>query len=126
MLHIKAIVPVILFAFLGFQVAVADNVQQMNDEISSMKKQIAQEKEHIHVLQTEWSYLTRPERIARLEQKFLKLNDTHGQQLAELSDLPFSDEGPIQLAEGEVTIAPYGGVNLVSADAGQAGGWYAR
>lgn len=126
MLHIKVIIPVILFACLALQVAVADNVQQINSQISAMKQQMSEEKETIHVLQTEWSYLTRPERIARLEQRFLKLEETRGEQLVELADLPFSDEGPIRLAEGDVTITPYGGVSLVSAGGGGAGGWYAR
>lgn len=46
-------------------------VEQLQDELNSLNKQILQEQKAVHVLQAEWGYLTRPERIETLAQRLL-------------------------------------------------------
>ncbi len=46
-------------------------VEKLQDELSALNKQILQEQKAVHVLQAEWSYLSRPERIEELSQRLL-------------------------------------------------------
>ena len=46
-------------------------VEKLQDELSGLNKQILQEQKAVHVLQAEWSYLSRPERIEALSQRLL-------------------------------------------------------
>lgn len=46
-------------------------VEQLQDELNSLNKQILQEQKAVHVLQAEWGYLSRPERIEALAQRLL-------------------------------------------------------
>lgn len=84
-------------------------VQSMDEQIASIRAQIAEERAAIHVLNAEWAYLSRPERIRRLAEKHLQqAEEMEGKQMLELADVPFSPDAPIQLANGDATIAPYG------------------
>lgn len=60
-----------VFVFGLFQVKF--KVQQLHLDSSELKRQLAHEKDSIHVLQAEWAHLNQPERLHRLSQKFLKL-----------------------------------------------------
>ncbi len=46
-------------------------VEELQNQLSSLNKQILQEQKAVHVLQAEWSYLSRPERIEALSQRLL-------------------------------------------------------
>lgn len=84
-------------------------VQSMDEQIASIRAQIAEERAAIHVLNAEWAYLSRPERIRQLAEKHLQqAEEMEGKQMLELADVPFSPDSPIRLANGESTIAPYG------------------
>ena len=53
--------------------AVKYRVQTINDRIISMEKEIASDREAIHVLQAEWSHLNEPERLRNLAIRHLNL-----------------------------------------------------
>jgi len=46
-------------------------VEQLQDELNRLNKQILQEQKSVHVLRAEWSYLARPERIEALAERLL-------------------------------------------------------
>jgi cell division protein FtsL len=57
---------------------------QMNQAV----RQIAQEKAHIGVLETEWQHVASPERIQELAQARLNMTDTASAQLSSFDQLP--------------------------------------
>lgn len=77
-------------------------VSAMEQELSSLNTQIRKEKESVHVLKAEWTYLNRPERIERLSQSLLPdLSVLKPSQLATFDELPVrSGEDEVPLAEG--------------------------
>ena len=52
-----------------------------NNELNNLEKQISTEKETIEVLQAEWSYLNKPERLSKLSEKYLRLAPVRVAQL---------------------------------------------
>lgn len=69
--------------FIKYKVAILD------EEISSMRREISEEQENIHVLQAEWTYLTRPQRIKQLSKKYLGEDYKHPKVVADLGDVPY-------------------------------------
>lgn len=78
-------------------------VQSMDEEIASIRAQIAHEKQAIHVLNAEWAFLTRPERIRVLAEKHLDMQSMDGRQMLELADVPYHPDAQdgVHLANGE-------------------------
>lgn len=62
------------------------NVQR---EIASIERQLEQEQENLHVLQAEWAYLTRPDRLQHLAENNTTLMPVQGVQVIALNALPF-------------------------------------
>ncbi|MBL8639301.1 MAG: hypothetical protein JNK24_02990 [Alphaproteobacteria bacterium] len=60
---------------------VSQKVQQLERQQKSLTAQIAEEKEGIRVLTAEWDYLNRPERLERLSQAYLGLQELTPDQL---------------------------------------------
>lgn len=56
-------------------------VQSLQDDLNKVRKQTVAEQLEIRVLHAEWSYLTQPERLAQLNQKFLSLTPIATKQL---------------------------------------------
>lgn len=46
-------------------------VEQLQNDLSQLNKQILREQNAVHVLRAEWSYLNRPENIENLARKYL-------------------------------------------------------
>lgn len=63
-------------------------VQAVKQEVARVERQLMEEKKNLHVLEAEWSYLARPERLAQLSAKYLQLSTLDGKQLASYSSLP--------------------------------------
>ncbi|MBP5857725.1 hypothetical protein KAJ83_11960 [Marivibrio halodurans] len=64
-------------------------VEALESELARLNKQIVEEQEAVHVLEAEWSYLNRPERIEQLSETFLPmLGRVNPTQVLRLEDLP--------------------------------------
>lgn len=63
-------------------------VQRLEDEIQSIKIDIAEAQESIDVMHAEWGHLTDPRRLAALNTKFMRLVPTEPTQIITLNDLP--------------------------------------
>ena len=93
----------IVLALTVFQIKFA--VQELEGELAGVNAGIVRDQEAIHVLNAEWSYLNRPERIAGLAERFLGFDATVEPQRVSLNDL---DKLPLRLE----------GVVIRAADAG--------
>lgn len=92
-----ALISVTIFAV--FQVKY--KVRDLTRELKEVERQLAIEKEVRHVLRAEWAYLTRPDRIKRLSERYLKLKEV---SVAQLHVMP--DSGSRVLASGNSEITP--------------------
>ncbi len=50
---------------------ISDKIQNTKEEINRLTKKIEQSKNNIHILKAEWAYLSNPQRIKTLSQKYL-------------------------------------------------------
>ena len=67
---------------------VSYRVQSLEDELTRVNRQILQERDTIHVLRAEWSYLNEPTRLAELAQRHLNLAPLAASQMVRIEDLP--------------------------------------
>ena len=69
---------------------IAYEVAQMDKELAALEREIIEEREAIHVLEAEWTYLARPERIEELSRQFLpRMQVLTGDRIGAYGDLPF-------------------------------------
>ncbi|MDX1423309.1 MAG: hypothetical protein R3322_09235 [Kiloniellales bacterium] len=67
---------------------VSQTVERLERELAVEQRTILQHQEAIHVLEAEWSYLNRPERISLLAERFLALAPLSADHVVSLNDLP--------------------------------------
>lgn len=84
--------------------AVKYRVQAMDEEIAVMKTQIEKEHSALHVLNAEWAFLSRPERIRKLVNRHLSLQEVSGQQMIEVADIPSPEDNALHLARSETAV----------------------
>lgn len=63
-------------------------VQALEVELSVLQQQILRDRESIHVLKAEWSFLNDPDRLAELARRHLDMAPVSGTQLARFEDIP--------------------------------------
>lgn len=63
-------------------------VQALEHELSAIQQQILRDREAIHVLHAEWSFLNDPERLAELARRHLEMVPLAGSQIATFADVP--------------------------------------
>jgi hypothetical protein len=81
-------------------------VQRLEDDVLRVDKQIAMDREQIHVLNAEWSYLTQPARLGDLASRHLKLQPLTAAQLGSFDTLPLKGDDPATSAsDRDVPIA---------------------
>lgn len=69
---------------------IAYEVEQMEMELAALEREIIEERETIHVLKAEWTYLARPERVEDLSGQFLpRLQGLTAERIGGYDDLPF-------------------------------------
>jgi cell division protein FtsL len=64
-------------------------VADLERKISSLNREIVQNREAVHVLGAEWSYLNEPSRLAKLASQHLGLKPVTPAQLGTLDSVPF-------------------------------------
>lgn len=64
------------------------SVQDVQREVGSLKAQLASEKESLHLLNAEWAYLNRPDRLRQLADKHLDLMPLDSRQIGQAGVLP--------------------------------------
>ena len=76
----------------------------LDEEIVGLQKDIETERDGVAVLRAEWSLLNRPERIERLEQKYLKLAPARASQLVTLDTVSESDFERARMKAADQTV----------------------
>ena len=62
-------------------------VEDLQDHANALRGQMDEDRRAIKVLEAEWAYLSRPDRLQTLSQKFLVLEPTVARQVGDLADL---------------------------------------
>jgi cell division protein FtsL len=63
-------------------------VQELEGKLARTQAEIQRDREAIHVLRADWSYLNRPQRIARLAEKHLEMMPLTAPQIGRIGALP--------------------------------------
>lgn len=61
--------------------------QRLQQEVMGLERQLVTDRAAIRVLEAEWTYLTRPERLAALSKRYLALAPTRGEQIVPTLDI---------------------------------------
>ncbi len=64
------------------------SVQDVQTNVVTLKAQLASEKESLHLLNAEWAYLNRPDRLRQLADRHLELVPLDTRQIENISVLP--------------------------------------
>ncbi|MCG8512309.1 MAG: hypothetical protein MI741_24075 [Rhodospirillales bacterium] len=62
-------------------------VQDLEEELTSIERAILNEERAIHVLRAEWSHLNDPDRLRQLAARYLELSPVTARQLGKFEDL---------------------------------------
>ncbi len=69
---------------------IAYEVEQMEKELAALEREIIGERKSIHVLEAEWAYLARPERIEELSGQYLpRMQGLTAERIGAYEDLPY-------------------------------------
>ena len=84
---------VTLTCLVGFGMFVTKNqVQNLENELASINRNIEEDVKTIHILKAEWSHLNNPSRLRALATKHISLNQVKAEQIINYSALPFDYE----------------------------------
>jgi len=64
------------------------SVQDVQRKVATLKAELASEKESLHLLNAEWAYLNRPDRLRQLADKHLDLVPLDSRQIESVAVLP--------------------------------------
>lgn len=78
----------------GVLFGVAFEVSSFEERLFELNKQITDDRDAIHVLRAEWSYLNQPERLEGLSHRYLELQPLDGGQIAVIAAVPGQPEAP--------------------------------
>ncbi len=88
-LRITALVYMACFAALSMGLyLVKYTVQDVQRDVASLKQNLGEEKESLHLLNAEWAYLNRPDRLQKLADRHLDMVPLDSRQIEEISVLP--------------------------------------
>jgi cell division protein FtsL len=75
-------------AAVGLLFQITHAVQDLETQLRATQEQIQRDREAVHVLRAEWSYLNRPDRIARLAAKHLDMVPLTAPNITRIAALP--------------------------------------
>jgi hypothetical protein len=104
LLYLSALVLVIVFATWAYRVNYA--AQAALDRVADLRAQIAAEREAIAVLEAEWAYLNRPDRLRALVEQHrdaLGLVPFAPEHFGEATMIPYPPEEDVPLVTGGET-----------------------
>jgi len=78
-----------VLVFAVFQVE--HRVEMLRSELNELNRQVDDDKNVIHVLKAEWSYLNSPIRIEELADKYLELDYVDTVQISDIENIPMSN-----------------------------------
>jgi hypothetical protein len=90
LLHIIAIS--MLIASAGYAYSIKYDTLYYAEQVAKLKSKVQRERDALAVLQAEWQYLDRPDRLQAAADQHLDLQPLKIQQLARLSELPSRPE----------------------------------
>lgn len=88
--RLSTVVWMLLFvasAFLLYMVKY--QVQYLRQQVAETSRELEQERESLHVVQAEWAYLNRPERLQILAREYLASSEMTASQVADIQAIPF-------------------------------------
>ena len=71
---------------------ISQETQLLESELLELRREILREQESIHVARAEWSYLTRPARVAELARRHLDYRPLAAERFIQSSDLRPRDD----------------------------------
>ena len=83
-------------------------VEDLQDHANGLKAQMEEDRRAIKVLEAEWAYLSRPDRLQRLSSKFLILEPTIARQVGDMADLRLKPMDGLEAAPPVVDTAEAG------------------
>jgi cell division protein FtsL len=108
-------------ACIGFGVfRVKHEVQELQEEYARINRQIVAERDAMHVLNAEWSYLNQPQRLADMARRHLELQPIATAQLGRLEALPAKPGAPAMPMVAEAPLAGSSAASLPSSLPGAA------
>jgi len=72
----------------GVLFGIAFEVSALEDRLIVLNEEITRDRDSIHVLRAEWSYLNQPARLEGLSRRYLELQPLEGGQFSEIAALP--------------------------------------
>jgi cell division protein FtsL len=88
-LRITALIYMACFAALAMGLyLVKYSVQGVQRDVATLKQQLATEKESLHLLNAEWAYLNRPDRLRQLAERHLDMVPLDSRQIEEIKAIP--------------------------------------
>jgi cell division protein FtsL len=85
----------------AFLFAIKHKVQNLNKELNEINSKIVSEKENIHILKAEYTYLTNPKRIKKLIDSNLALQTVKPDQIVEPSAIQPTAPLPVPIEKAE-------------------------
>lgn len=64
-------------------------VKNLENELTTINRQISEDTKAVHILKAEWSHLNSPERLRELNSRISSLSPVKAQQIIDYANLPF-------------------------------------
>ena len=88
-MNLRVLINMVCLAVLAIGVyLVKYSVQDVQSNVVTLKTQLASEKESLHLLNAEWAYLNRPDRLRQLADRHLDLIPLDSRRIENVSVLP--------------------------------------